>query len=175
MSQQTSQTNHSTVLIKTTLGDIIIELFSTKAPATVQNFLQYVKEGQYDGTIFHRIIDGFMIQGGGFTDDMKQKSVRSPIQNEANNGVSNKRGTIAMARTAEVNSATAQFFINLVDNPGLDFLDKNPRNFGYCVFGQVTQGMEVVDKIGKVRTGSKGPHLNVPLEIVKITEVRQLT
>lgn len=175
MANKTDDTNNPVVLIQTTLGDITLELFPNKAPITVENFLKYVKDGQYNQTIFHRVIDGFMIQGGGFTKEMKQKTVRAPIQNEAENGLSNKRGTIAMARTSDVNSATAQFFINLVDNPSLDFRGKNSRDYGYCVFGQVTQGMDVVDKIGKVKTGSVGPYLNVPKETIEIVEAKQLS
>lgn len=167
--------NHPTVLIKTTLGDITIELYPDKAPITVENFLRYVKDGQYNHTIFHRVINGFMIQGGGFTKDMKQKSVRAPIQNEADNGLLNVRGTIAMARTNEVNSATAQFFINLVDNNALNFRSKNSHEYGYCVFGKVTQGMDVVDKIAKVKTGSQGPHQNVPVEPVEIIEAKEIS
>lgn len=174
MSKQNA-TKNPTVLIKTTLGNITVELYEDKAPLSVRNFLQYVKDGHYNHTIFHRVIDGFMIQGGGFSADMKQKSVRAPIQNEADNGLLNKRGTLAMARTGEVNSATAQFFINVVDNPFLDFKAKNPREYGYAVFGKVTEGMDVVDAIKKVKTGTKGPFENVPVETVEIIEAKQLS
>lgn len=174
MTIQSNKTANPTVLIKTSLGDITVELFADKAPITVANFLHYVKDGQYNHTIFHRVIDGFMVQGGGFSKEMQQKPVRAPIQNEAENGVLNKRGTLAMARTGEVNSATAQFFINLVDNGFLDFRSKNPREYGYCVFGKVTQGMDVVDKIAKVKTSTKGPHEKVPVEPVEIIEAIQI-
>lgn len=163
------------VLIKTNKGDIKIELDAEKAPVSVQNFLQYVQDGQYDHTIFHRVIDGFMIQGGGFTTDMNQKSTRAPIKNEADNGLLNKRGTIAMARTSDVNSATAQFFINVTDNAFLDFKSKNPREYGYAVFGKVIEGIDIVDKIKKVKTGSKGPFENVPVESVEIIEVKPIS
>ena len=166
-------TPNPTVLVKTNMGDIIIELDADKAPTTVKNFLEYVKEGHYDHTIFHRVIDNFMIQGGGFTEDMQQKPVHAAIQNEADNGLLNKRGTIAMARTSDVNSATAQFFINVADNSFLDFRSKNPRDYGYCVFGHVTSGMNVVDMIRKVKTSTKGPHENVPVSPVEILEIKQ--
>ena len=157
--------------IETSLGTITLELNEAKAPATVANFAEYAKAGFYDGTIFHRVIDGFMIQGGGFTKDMNQKATREPISNEAMNGLSNKRGTIAMARTMVVDSATSQFFINLVDNDFLDFTSPTPQGFGYAVFGEVTDGMSVVDAIAKVRTGNAGPHQNVPEEAVVIRKV----
>ena len=137
----------------------------------MKNFVQYAKDGHYDGTIFHRVIDGFMIQGGGFTKDMNQKKTREPIRNEAMNGLKNKRGTIAMARTMIVDSATSQFFINLVDNTFLDFQSPTPQGFGYAVFGEVTDGMTVVDAIAKVKTGFAGPHQNVPEEAVVIKKV----
>ena len=159
------------VTMETTLGTITLELDDEKAPATVANFVQYAKDGHYDGTIFHRVIDGFMIQGGGFTKDMNQKETRAPIRNEAMNGLKNLRGTIAMARTMVVDSATSQFFINLVDNGFLDFRSPTPQGFGYAVFGKVTDGMEVVDKIAKVKTGFAGPHQNVPEEPVVIKKV----
>jgi cyclophilin family peptidyl-prolyl cis-trans isomerase len=162
------------VLMKTSLGDIKIELFAEKAPITVKNFLQYVTEGQYQNTIFHRVIPGFMIQGGGFTKEMQQKAVHAPIVNEADNGLHNDRGTLAMARTGEVNSATAQFFINAVNNPFLDFKDKTPRGYGYCVFGKVTEGMEVVDKILQVPTSTQEGHQNVPVKPVTILSVTVL-
>ena len=153
------------------MGVITLELDADKAPATVDNFAQYAKDGHYDGTIFHRVIDGFMIQGGGFTRDMNQKKTREPVRNEAMNGLKNRRGTIAMARTMVVDSATSQFFINLVDNEFLDFQSPTPQGFGYAVFGNVTSGMEVVDAIAKVKTGSAGPHQNVPETPVVIRKV----
>jgi peptidyl-prolyl cis-trans isomerase B (cyclophilin B) len=168
------KTENPIVELKTTMGTIKIELFAEKAPITVKNFLGYVNEGFYNNTIFHRVKDGFMVQGGGFTKDMKQKQVKAPIVNEAENGLKNSRGTIAMARTSDVNSATAQFFINVVDNSFLDFKAKNSREYGYCVFGKVIEGMDVVDKIKKARTGSHGPHQDVPLEVIEITDATQL-
>ncbi len=159
------------VLLETSMGTITLELDEAKAPETVRNFVAYAKEGHYDGTIFHRVIDGFMIQGGGFTKDMNQKPTHAPIRNEAMNGLKNARGTIAMARTMVVDSATSQFFINLVDNDFLDFTAPTPQGFGYAVFGQVTDGMEVVDAIAKVKTGFSGPHQNVPEEAVVIKKV----
>jgi peptidyl-prolyl cis-trans isomerase A (cyclophilin A) len=159
--------SHPKVRFETSKGTIVIELDAAKAPETVANFVAYVKSGFYDGTIFHRVIPNFMIQGGGFTAEMQQKSTRAPITNEAANGLANKRGTIAMARTADPNSATAQFFINLVDNA---FLDKaNARDgAGYCVFGHVTKGMDVVDAIAAVPTGTVGGYQNVPTQAVVI-------
>ena len=157
--------------IETTKGTITLSLNEEKAPITVKNFVQYAKDGHYDGTIFHRVIDGFMIQGGGFTKDMNQKKTREPIRNEAMNGLKNRRGTIAMARTMIVDSATSQFFINLVDNTFLDFQSPTPQGFGYAVFGEVTDGMTVVDAIAKVKTGFAGPHQNVPEEAVVIKKV----
>lgn len=171
--QMTEKTKNPIVLLKTNQGDIKVELFADKAPISVKNFLQYVNEGFYNHTIFHRVIEGFMIQGGGFTKDMQQKSTHAAIKNEAENGLSNKRGTLAMARTSDVNSATAQFFINTVDNPFLDFKGKTPREYGYCVFGKVIDGMDVVDKIKKVKTSTKGPFENVPVETVEIIEAKQ--
>ena len=157
--------------IETSMGTITVELDDAKAPITVKNFIDYAQAGHYDGTIFHRVIDGFMIQGGGFTKDMNQKETRAPIKNEAANGLKNARGTIAMARTMIVDSATSQFFINLVDNEFLDYRGPDPRMFGYAVFGKVTDGMEVVDRIAKVKTGFAGPHQNVPEEPVIIRKV----
>ena len=159
------------VIIKTTLGDIKVKLAADKAPLTVANFLAYVDAGFYNGTIFHRVIDGFMIQGGGFDASMNQKPTRAPIKNEAANGLQNKRGTLAMARTMVVDSATAQFFINVKDNGFLDFRAPNPQGFGYCVFGEVVAGMDVVDKIKGVRTGIKAGMQDVPLETVEILSV----
>lgn len=158
-------------IIETSMGTITLDLNEDKAPITVANFVQYAQAGHYDGTIFHRVIDGFMIQGGGFTRDMNQKATREPIRNEAANGLLNKRGTIAMARTSVVDSATSQFFINLVDNDFLNYASPTPQGFGYAVFGQVTDGLEVVDAIGKVQTGYCGPFQNVPQEPVLIRKV----
>ena len=157
--------------IETSKGTITLELDGEKAPATVANFAEYAKSGFYEGTIFHRVIDGFMIQGGGFSRDMNQKATREPIRIESMNGLSNVRGTIAMARTMDPNSATSQFFINLVDNGFLDFTAPTQSGYGYAVFGKVTDGMEVVDRIAKVRTGFSGPHQNVPEEPVVIRKV----
>lgn len=157
--------------IETSMGTITLELDEARAPATVGNFAQYARSGHYDGTIFHRVIDGFMIQGGGFTKDMNQKTTRAPIRNEAMNGLSNKRGTIAMARTSVVDSATSQFFINLVDNTFLDFTSPTPQGFGYAVFGRVSDGMDVVDAIAKAKTGFSGPHQNVPESPIVIRKV----
>ena len=155
--------------IKTNHGDITIEIFENEAPITSENFLQYIKDGSYNGTIFHRVIPNFMIQGGGMDKHMMSISTRDPIKNEANNGLKNKRGTLAMARTNVIDSATSQFFINLNDN---DFLNHGDRDFGYAVFGKVTNGMEVVDLIAKVSTGNKNGHQDVPLETVEIIEVK---
>ena len=160
--------------VETSMGSITLELDDAKAPITVANFLDYAKAGHYDGTIFHRVIDGFMIQGGGFTKAMDQKPTKAPIKNEAANGLQNRRGTIAMARTMVVDSATSQFFINLVDNDFLNFRAPTPQFFGYAVFGKVTDGMDVVDKIAKVKTGNSGMHQNVPEEPVVIKKVHVL-
>lgn len=157
--------------IETSMGTITLALNEEKSPATVANFVQYAKDGHYNGTIFHRVINGFMIQGGGFTKEMNQKPTREPIRNEAMNGLKNKRGTIAMARTMVVDSATSQFFINLVDNDFLDFTSPTPQGFGYAVFGEVIDGMAVVDAIAKVKTGFAGPHQNVPETPVIIRKV----
>ena len=157
--------------IETSMGSITLELDEVKAPVTVKNFLDYAKVGHYDGTMFHRVIDGFMIQGGGFTKAMDKKPTKAPIKNEAANGLKNARGTIAMARTMIVDSATSQFFINLVDNSFLDYRGPDPRMFGYAVFGKVTDGMDVVDTIAKVKTGFAGPHQNVPEEPTVIKKV----
>jgi peptidyl-prolyl cis-trans isomerase B (cyclophilin B) len=158
-------------IIETTFGTITVSLDEEKSPLTVANFVEYAQSGHYDATVFHRVIDGFMIQGGGFTKNMNQKPTRDPIRNEAMNGLKNKRGTIAMARTMVVDSATSQFFINLVDNDFLDFSVPTPEGFGYAVFGEVSDGMEVVDKIAKVKTGNYGPYQNVPEEPVVIHKV----
>lgn len=165
---QKMDSNHPIVVLTTNFGDITLELDAEKAPKTVENFVQYVKDGQYDHTIFHRVIENFMIQGGGFTADMSQKSVRASVVNEADNGLKNQRGSIAMARTSDPHSASAQFFINTVDNPFLNFKAKNDREYGYAVFGKVIDGMDVVDKIKKVKTGSKNGHQDVPTENVEI-------
>ena len=153
------------ITITTSHGDITIELFTDEAPISVENFLAYVDAGHFDGTIFHRVIPNFMIQGGGFDVDMNQKSARDPIKNEADNGLKNERGTLAMARTSDINSATSQFFINLNDNA---FLDNGERDFGYAVFARVTEGMDVVDKIAAVATGNSGGHSDVPVEAVVV-------
>ncbi|TCJ98592.1 peptidyl-prolyl cis-trans isomerase B (cyclophilin B) [Volucribacter psittacicida] len=159
------------VTLHTNFGDIKIALNHEKAPKTAENFLNYCKNGFYNNTIFHRVIDGFMIQGGGLEVGMQEKATNQPIQNEANNGLSNKRGTIAMARTADPHSATAQFFINTVDNDFLDFKSESMQGWGYCVFGEVVDGMDIVDKISKVKTGNYGFHQDVPKEEVIITSV----
>jgi len=160
------------VIMETSEGTIKIELWADKAPKTVENFLAYVNEKYYDGTIFHRVIPDFMIQGGGFTADMKQKATHPPIRNEAKAELKNLRGTIAMARTGEVHSATAQFFINTKDNGFLDHTGDSARGFGYAAFGKVIDGMDVVDKIRAVKTGSVGPFADVPVEPVLIKSVR---
>lgn len=165
---------HKTVLMKTSMGDIKIELYEDKAPESVKNFLTYVNEGFYNGTIFHRVIDGFMVQGGGFTKDFKQKETHAPIVNEANNGLKNELGTLAMARTSVVNSATSQFFINVNGNSFLDFRGTSPSEYGYAVFGKVIDGMDVVNKMKKTKTGSYGPHQDVPKETIEILDVKEL-
>lgn len=157
------------VLMETSKGPIELELYPEKAPATVANFAEYANDGFYDGTIFHRVISSFMIQGGGFTTDMQKKTTREPIANEANNGLSNKRGTIAMARLPQPHSATAQFFINVQNNMNLDYQDQD--NWGYAVFGKVTHGMEVVDDIRFVKTTRNKPYIDVPVEPVIIEKV----
>jgi peptidyl-prolyl cis-trans isomerase B (cyclophilin B) len=161
---------HSMVKLHTNHGTITIELYDDKAPLTVKNFLEYVNSGFYDNTIFHRVIDGFMIQGGGFEPGMKQKKTNAPIQNEAANGLKNDAYTIAMARTSDPHSATAQFFINVKDNHFLDYTASNSQGYGYCVFGKVVDGKDVVDAIKKVQTGFRGGHQDVPLEDVVITK-----
>ena len=159
------------VMMTTTVGPITIELDADSAPKTVENFLSYVAGGFYDGTIFHRVIDNFMIQGGGFTADMEQKSTQAPIENEANNGLKNQRGTIAMARTQDPHSATAQFFINVQDNDILNHTGENMQGWGYAVFGKVTDGEDVLDKIRGVQTGSQAGHQDVPVEPIIIESV----
>lgn len=159
------------VILHTNFGSISLELDADKAPNTVANFLRYANDGHYDGTIFHRVIDGFMIQGGGYTEDMQQKPTRAPIQNEADNGLKNTAYTIAMARTPNPHSATSQFFINVADNPFLDYTEPTAQGYGYCVFGRVTAGQDTVDRIRKVRTGMRAGHQDVPLESVLIERV----
>ncbi len=158
------------VVFETTKGSFTLEMFPEKAPITVENFLTYVDDGFFDGTIFHRVIPGFMIQGGGFTEDMQQKSTRDTIKNEADNGLKNERGALSMARTQDINSATSQFFLSLVDNP---FLDHGGRDFGYAVFARVVDGMDVVDEIAKVPTGNKGGHQDVPVEPVVVLSAKR--
>ena len=167
-----AQNQNPRVKLATSLGDIVVELDAAKAPKSVENFVQYVNDKHYDGTIFHRVIDGFMIQGGGYAPGFEEKETRAPIKNEAANGLSNKIGTIAMARTMEPHSASAQFFINVNNNDFLDFKSATTQGFGYCVFGEVTAGMDVVNKIKGVKTGNYGRmHQDVPTEDVVITKV----
>ncbi len=158
------------IQFETSHGNFTVELFEKDAPLSVANFLQYVDDGFFDGTIFHRIVPGFVIQGGGLTADFDQKKTREPIKNEADNGVRNERGTLSMARTNDVNSATSQFFVNLTDN---EFLDNRPGNFGYAVFGRVTHGMDVIDKIAKVKTGRRKMYTDAPMEDVLIKSARR--
>lgn len=161
------------VKLHTSLGTITLELDAAKAPLTVENFLQYVKDGHYTNTVFHRVIDGFMVQGGGFEPGMKQKPTRDGIKNEGDNGLKNTTYTVAMARTPEPHSASAQFFINVADNDFLNFRAPTPQEYGYCVFGKVVEGQDVVDKIRKVTTGTRGFHRDVPVEdvVIKSAEV----
>jgi peptidyl-prolyl cis-trans isomerase A (cyclophilin A) len=159
------------IRFETSLGDFTIEFFEKEAPLSVANFKTYIDDGYFDGTIFHRIVPGFVIQGGGFTEDMTQKKTKAPVKNEADNGLKNKRGTLSMARTNDINSATSQFFVNLKDN---DFLDHSRGNFGYAVFAKITDGMDVIDKIAAVATGRKKGFDDVPLETVTMTSVRPL-
>jgi len=169
------QIKHPVVLIKTSVGEIKIEIYPDKAPITVKNFLDYVEAKHYDGTIFHRVIPQFMIQGGGLTADMSDKKPkRDPIKNEAGNGLKNTTGTIAMARTGVVDSATSQFFINVKDNPALDHRDESPAGFGYAVFGKVVSGMDVVKRLEVVPTATKGPHKDVPVDPVVIESAKRL-
>ena len=162
------------VLLNTSHGDIKLELDAVKAPSTVANFVQYAKDGHYDNTVFHRVISNFMVQGGGFEPGMKQKSVRAPIDNEATNGLKNNNLTVAMARTGDPHSATAQFFINVKDNDFLNFTSPNGNGWGYCVFGKVIEGADVVEKIKAVKTGAKGAHQDVPAEDVVIQKATVL-
>lgn len=171
--ENNNTTGNPQVILTTNKGEIVIELYPDKAPLTVENFLKYVDDKFYDGTIFHRVIKSFMIQGGGFEPGMNQKETQAPIKNEAGNGLSNTKGTIAMARTMVVDSATAQFFINVVDNPFLDHQDESVRGFGYCVFGKVISGMETVDAIKAVRTTVSGPYQDVPAEDVVIISAKR--
>lgn len=159
------------IVLNTNKGQIKIETFDDKAPETVKNFIEYCKDGFYDNTIFHRVIDGFMIQGGGFEPGMNQKETKAPIKNEAANGLKNDRGTLAMARTSDPHSATGQFFINLVENDFLNYRSSDANGFGYCVFAKVVDGMDVVDQIAKVKTGKNGYHSDVPVEEVIIENV----
>lgn len=163
------------VLMQTTLGNVVLELDRQNAPETVKNFLDYVGKGFYDGTIFHRVIDGFMVQGGGFEPGMKQKPTGESVRNEADNGLKNTAYTIAMARTSDPHSATAQFFINVADNGFLNHTAPNPQGWGYCVFGKVVEGQDIVDKMKSVRTGSSGFHQDVPVEDVVITHAEKVS
>ncbi|MGC1181627.1 peptidylprolyl isomerase [Legionella sp.] len=162
------------VVISTSKGDIHIQLDTENTPVTVENFLNYVRNGFYDNTIFHRVITGFMIQGGGLNSDMEQKQTQGAIKNEAQKGKPNMRGTIAMARTMDPHSATAQFFINVADNGFLNYTGENMQGFGYCVFGEVVEGMDVVDAIAKVKTGQSNGHADVPVEEVSILSVKEV-
>ena len=164
----------SNVILHTNHGDITVALDAENSPATVANFLQYVRDGHYDNTIFHRVIDGFMIQGGGMGPGMKEKATRAPIANEAGNGLKNKRYTVAMARTSEPHSATAQFFINVADNAFLDYKGPSPQGWGYCVFGHVSAGQDVVDKIKGMATANSGMHQNVPTKDVVIERAEEV-
>ena len=160
------------IIIETSLGNITLNLFQNKAPLTVKNFLGYVKENFYEGTIFHRVKKGVLIQGGTYTQELTKKQTHNPIKNEADNKIKNKKGTVAMARSSKIDSATSQFFINLKDNPNFDHQNASKEGYGYCVFGKVTEGMEVVKKIGEIDTASKGDHKNVPVEPILINSVR---
>ena len=162
------------VVLHTSMGDIKLALDAENAPATVANFLQYVRDGHYDNTVFHRVIDGFMIQGGGFEPGMKQKPTRGPVANEAGNGLKNTKYTVAMARTSDPHSATAQFFINVGDNAFLDYKGPSPQGWGYCVFGKVVEGMDVVDRIRAVQTGTSGFHQDVPRDDVVINKAEEV-
>ncbi len=166
--QAQGKSGHPRVKLATSAGDIVLELYPDKAPRTVENFLQYVKDKHYDGTVFHRVIDGFMIQGGGMTANLQQKPTRAPIPIESANGLKNDRGTVAMARTSNPNSASAQFFVNVADNAFLNYTAPTTQGWGYAVFGKVVDGMDVVDKIRSVPTGNQGMHQNVPLTPITI-------
>ena len=159
------------IRFETSHGPFTVELFPKEAPATVENFLRYVDERFFDGTVFHRIVPGFVLQGGGLTADLRSKQTRAPIKNEAKNGLKNARGSLSMARTSEIDSATSQFFVNLSDN---DFLDHGPRDYGYAVFGRVTDGMDVIDKIARVSTGKRSGYQDAPLEDVVIVSARRI-
>lgn len=170
----TMTTTNPQVKMETSKGTMIIELYADKAPITVENFLAYVAEGYYDGLIFHRVIPNFMIQGGGFAPGLQQKETKGQIKNEAHNGLKNERGTLAMARTMVVDSATSQFFINSKDNAFLDYRSNNPQEYGYCVFGKVIEGTEVIDTISAVATGRVGPYSDVPAEDVVIIKIEKI-
>ncbi len=172
VTQSVGQDKNPVVLIETSMGDIKVELYPNKAPITVKNFLDYVNSGHYNGTIFHRVIPGFMIQGGGFTKEFQMKKTNPPIKNEANNGLKNKRGTISMARTMYVDSATSQFFINVADNDFLDHRDNTMQGYGYAVFGKVISGMDVADKISNVKTGNVKGFNDVPVEPIVIKSAK---
>jgi len=174
MGAERANAENPKIVLDTSKGKIILELFPAKAPETVKNFLAYVESNFYDGTIFHRVIPNFMIQGGGFTADFKKKAGSEPIQNEADNGLKNQRGTIAMARTADPHSATSQFFINSIDNDFLNHKGKTPQEWGYVVFGRVLEGFDVVDAISEVKTTTRGMFRNVPVEAVVIRSARQI-
>jgi cyclophilin family peptidyl-prolyl cis-trans isomerase len=167
-----SNRDDTMVKFETSLGDFVIELFTDRAPVSADNFLRYVDDRHFDGTVFHRVIPGFVIQGGGMTADMSQKPTRKPIENEATNGLKNLRGTLSMARTNDINSATSQFFVNLVDNAFLDH--QGQRNYGYAVFGKVVEGMDVIDAIAAVKTGRKRGHDDVPVEPVTVHSARRV-
>lgn len=166
-----SEEKNPQVVMETSMGTVKIELFKDKAPISVRNFLSYVKDAYYDGTVFHRVIKNFMVQGGGMDENLQPKKTKFAIKNEATNGLKNTRGTLAMARTSVVDSATSQFFINVVDNAFLDHAGKTPDRFGYAVFGQVIEGMDIVDAIREVKTGNKGGHQDVPVEPVFIKSI----
>lgn len=167
--------NHNMIKMTTSLGEIEIELYPEEAPVTVKNFIEYVESGFFDGTIFHRVISGFVVQGGGFTADMQQKETRAPIENEADNGLKNTIGALSMARTPNPNSATSQFFINLVDNAFLDFTAKTQQGWGYAVFAKVTSGMEVVHEMAKASTGNVGGHSDVPIEPIVVEKAEVIS
>jgi len=172
--EESKGTENTMIKIKTNMGDMTVELFDNDAPLTVANFLSYLDDGHYDGTIFHRVIGNFMIQGGGFDKQFKQKATKAPVKNEADNGLKNDRGTLAMARTGVIDSATCQFFINVNDNASLNHTANNQRGFGYCVFGKVVEGMDVVDAIKGVPTGFKNGHRDVPQDTVEIIEISRI-